>query len=170
MFKKIILAVALMLPVFGASAQSTVKIGLVDTAAIIQVLPDTEQAQKKVADTSKKYEDEYAKLNEEFKRMYDEFNAMSPDELPAIKERKTRELQDYTAKIQQFEQTAQQDLARMQQELLAPIFQKVRDAVESVGKEGNYSLIEDFNPQTTLYYAAPVEDITSQVKAKLGVK
>lgn len=170
MLKKIILAVALMLPFVGASAQSTVKIGLVDTGAIVQALPDTEAAQKKVAEASKKYEDEYAKLNEEFKRMYDEFNAMSADELPAIKERKTRELQDYTQKIQAFEQNAQQDLARMQQELLGPIFQKIKDAVESVGKEGNYSLIEDYNPQTTLYYASPVEDITTQVKAKLGVK
>ena len=169
MLKKIFLAVALMLPMFGASAQ-TLKIGLVDTTAVIQVLPDTQQAQNKLADASKKYEDEYQKLNEEFKRMYDEFNAMSQDELPAIRERKTRELQDYTQKIQAFEQNAQQDLQRMQQELLGPVMQKVKDAVESVGKEGGYSFIQDYSPQLTLYFASPVEDITPQVKAKLGVK
>lgn len=170
MFKKILLAVALMLPVFGASAQTTVKIGLVDTSAVLQALPDTQEAQKKVADASKKYEDEYQKLGEEMKRMYDEINNMKDDELPAIKERKTRELQDYSAKIQSFEQTAQQDLQRMQQELLGPIFQKIKDAVESVGKEGGYGMIQDYNPQQTLYFAAPVVDVTPQVKAKLGIK
>lgn len=168
MFKKIILAVALMLPMFGATAQAqTLKIGLIDSNAIIQAHPDTQEAQKKIDDASKKYEEEYQKLGQEFQRMYSE---MRDDDLPAIKERKTKELQDYTAKIQQFEQNAQQDLARMQQELMAPILQKIRDAVESVGKEENYSLIQDLAMQNTLYFAAPVVDLTPQVKAKLGIK
>lgn len=170
MIKKIILAVAIALPMFGASAQSTVKLGLVDTSAVLQALPDTQEAQKKVADASKKYDEEYQKLGEEMKRMYNELSQMKEDELPAIRERKTRELQDYSQKIQTFEQTAQQDLQRMQQELLNPIFTKIKDAVESVGKEGGFSMIQDYNPQQTLYYAAPVVDVTAQVKAKLGIK
>lgn len=170
MLKKIFLAVALMLPMFGASAQTSVKIGLVDTGAVLQALPDTQEAQKKVQETSKKYEEEYARLGEEMKRMYDELEKMDPKELPAIKERKTREFQDYQVKIKTFEQNAQQDLQKMQQELLGPIFQKIKDAVESVGKEGGFAMIQDYNPQTTLYYAAPVVDVTPQVKAKLGIK
>lgn len=170
MLKKILLAVAVLLPMFGASAQSTLKIGLVDTSAILQVMPDTKDAQTKLADASKKYEDEYAKLGEEMKRMYDELNNMKADELPAIRERKTREFQDYQVKVQNFEQSAQQDLSRMQQELMAPIIQKIRDAVESVGKEGGFSMIQNYEQGLTLYYAAPVVDITAQVKAKLGVK
>lgn len=170
MLKKILLAVALMLPMFGASAQTSVKIGLVDTGSVLQAMPDTQDAQKKVSDASKKYEDEYARLGEEMKRLYDELTKMKDDELPAIKERKTREFQDYQMKVQTFEQNAQQDLQRMQQELLAPIFQKIKDAVESVGKEGGFGMIQDYNPQQTLYYAAPVVDVTPQVKAKLGIK
>ena len=170
MIKKILLAVALMLPMLGAQAQTSVKIGLIDTQSVLQALPDTQEAQKKVADASKKYEDEYAKLGEEMKRLYDELNNMKSDELPAIKERKTREFQDYQMKVQNFEQSAAQDLQRMQQELLAPIFQKIKDAVESVVKEGGFGLIQDYNPQQTLYYGAPVVDVTPQVKAKLGLK
>jgi len=170
MIKKILLAVALMLPMLGASAQTSVKLGLVDTNAIIQAMPDTQEAQKKVADASKKYEEEYARLGEEMKRMYDELANMDQNELAAIRERKTKEFQDYQVKVQNFEQSAQQDLQRMQQELLAPIFQKIKDAVESVGKEGGYGMIQDYNPQQTLYFAAPVVDVTSQVKSKLGIK
>ena len=170
MLKKILLAVALALPMFGATAQTSVKIGLVDTSAVLQALPDTQEAQKKVADASKKYEDEYARLGEEMKRMYDELQNMKEDELPAIRERKTREFADYQQKVQTFEQNASQDLQKMQQDLLSPIFAKIKSAVESVGKEGGYSLIQDLNPQLTLYYGAPVTDVTPQVKAKLGVK
>ena len=164
MFKKIILAVAMMLPMFGAQAQ-TLKIGLVDTNVIVQAHPDTQEAQKKLEDASKKYEEEYQKLGVEMQRMYGE---LKDDDLPAIKERKTKELQDYAAKIQAFEQNAQQDLNRMQQELMSPVIQKIRDAVDSVAKEEGFSLIQEISQQ--MYYTAPVEDITAKVKAKLGLK
>ncbi len=88
MLKKILLAVAIALPFFGASAQQSVKIGLVDTNSILQAMPETSDAQKKLAEASKKYEDEFARLQEELKRLYDEFQAMKPDELQAIKDRK----------------------------------------------------------------------------------
>lgn len=168
MFKKILLVAAILFPMF-ASAQ-TLKIGLVDFNELIAKMPDTAAAEKQVGEVSKKYEDEYAKLGEEMKRMYDELQNMKQDELPAIRERKTREFSDYQQKIQQFEQNAMQDIQRMNQELMAPIVQKVRSAIESVGKENGYSLIQDKNPQLTYYFDAPVVDITADVKAKLGIK
>lgn len=168
MLKKLLLVAAVLFPML-ASAQ-TLKIGLVDTNEIFSKMPESAEAQKKVEEVSKKYDDEYSKLNEEMKRMYDELQAMKEDELPAIRERKTREFTDYQQKIQQFEQQAMQDLQKMQQELMSPILQKIRAAVESVGKEGNYSMIQEKNPQLTIYFASPVVDITPEVKAKLGVQ
>ena len=166
MIKKIILAAALALPVF-ASAQS-VKIGLVDTNAVMTSLPEMKTAQEKMEATAKSYQDEYNKLGEEMNRKLEEFKAMKEDEPAAIKERKTRELEDFNQKIQQFQQQADQDLTKLQQDLLMPIQQKVRDAIQSVGKEGGYTLIQELQQQ--LFYAAPAADITADVKAKLGVK
>jgi len=168
MFKKILLVAAILIPML-ASAQ-TLKIGLVDQSDILSKMPETEAAQKQIADISKKYDDEYKKLVEEMNRRIEDFKQMKEDELPAIKERKARDIEDYQSKIQQFENTAMQEIQKMNQELMAPIVQKIRSAIESVGKEGGYSLIQDKNPQLTIYFAAPVVDITPEVKAKLGVK
>lgn len=169
MLKKILLAIALMIQFMGANAQN-LKIGLVDVSAIIQVMPETAEAQNKLADASKKYEAEYQRLGDEMKRLLDDYQSMKQDELQAIKDRKTRELNDFQQKMQTFEQNAQQDLSKMQQELMGPIVVKIRSAIESVGKENGYSIIQDLNPQTTFYYAAPIEDVTAAVKAKLGIK
>lgn len=166
MIKKILLAVALAFPMF-VSAQ-TLKVGIVDTNAVLTAMPATQNAQSKIAETSKKYEDEYALLQEQLKKLYDEFQAMSDSEPQAIKDRKTRDITEMQQKIQNFLQNADQDLQKVQQELMAPIFTQVRNAVESVGKEGNFSYIQELNAQV-LYYAAPVEDITNAVKAKLGL-
>lgn len=167
MLKKLLLAAAVLIPML-ASAQ-TLKMGIVDLAEIFNKMPEREAAEKQIAEVSKKYEAENEKLGEEMKRMYDEFQAMKEDELPAIKERKARELQDYNQKIQQFQQTAYNDLQKLQADLMGPIQQKLQSAVEAVGKEGGYSLIQPKAPDVILYYGAPVEDITAQVKAKLGI-
>ncbi|MCH5237592.1 MAG: OmpH family outer membrane protein [Muribaculaceae bacterium] len=167
MLKKLLLVAALAFPMM-ASAQ-TLKVGIVDVDEIVQKLPDYAEAQTKLSDTSKKYEDEYAKLNEEMKRRYDELEKMGDDELPAIRERKVKDFQEYQLKIQQFEQSATQELSRYQQDLMAPIYTKVNNAIQSVGQEGGYSLIEAKISQIVLYYADPVVDITNEVKAKLGV-
>lgn len=165
MIKKILLAVALAIPMF-VSAQ-TLKIGVVDTSAIMQAMPDTKTAENKLADTSKKYEEEFGKLQTEFGKLYEEFQKMPESEPQAIRERKTRELADMQQKIETFQQSASQDLQKMQQELMAPIISKVRDAIESVAKENSYSIVEEAG--ALIYFAAPVVDITSHVKAKLGV-
>ncbi len=168
MIKKVLLAIALICPML-LSAQ-TLKIGLVDFDAIVQAMPETAAANNQLKEVSDKYDAEYKKLGEEMNRLVTEYQNMAENELPAIKERKTRELSDYQQKIQQFEQNAMQDLNKMQSALMGPIQQKVVQAIESVGREGNYSLIQMYAPQLTLYHAAPVEDVTSAVKAKLGVK
>lgn len=168
MIKKVILAIALICPML-LSAQ-TLKIGLVDFDAILSAMPETTAAQNQIKEVSEKYEAEYKKLGEEMNRLVTEYQNMPETELPAIKERKTRELSDYQQKIAQFEQTAGQDLQKMQMDLMAPITQKINQAVESIGREGNYSLIQIYTPQITLYRADPVEDVTSAVKAKLGIQ
>lgn len=168
MFKKLLLMAALALPML-ASAQ-TVKIGLVDTNAIMAAMPETIEAQNKIQDTSNKYDEEYRKLGEEMKRMYDELSNLDESTPAAIRDRKTRDFTEYQQKIQQFEQNAMQDLQKLQNDLMAPIVQKMRTAIESVGIEGGYSLIEDNNPQIVLYHSAPTVDITNDVKTKLGIR
>lgn len=168
MLKKILLAVAVMLPMF-ASAQ-TVKIGIVDTNAVFTVMPETASAQTKIQEIQKKYQDEFTRLEDEYKRMVDELQKMKEDELPAIRERKTREITDYQQKIQAFMNSADQDITQQQQSLMAPIATKIKEAIESVGKENGFSLIQAYSPDQIMYYASPVEDITPLVKAKLGLK
>ena len=167
MIKKILLIAALVLPMC-AFAQD-LKIGVINVTEVIQKLPEYNEAQTKFVETSKRYEDELAKLNEELKRKYDDLQNMPQDELETIRERKVREFQEYQVKIQQFTQTADQELAKVQQELMAPIEKKVQDAISSVGQEGNFSLIQPLESSLILYHAAPVLDITNDVKAKLGV-
>ena len=166
MFKKAILAIALAIPML-ASAQS-VKIGLVNAQSIVPDMPEYKTAQTTLEGVAKKWDDEYKKMTDEAQAKFTEFQNMPQDTPKAMQERKAQELQEMQGKLQQFEQTAQQDLQQQQQTLMASVMQKVQQAIEAVGKEGNYTIIQE--KAAVLYFGAPAEDITAAVRARLGLK
>ena len=166
MLKKILLAVAIALPLF-ASAQ-TLTIGIVDTNTIGQAMPEWATAQQKLQENDNKYKQEGQRLVQAYQKLVEEAQNMKPDELQAVKDRKIREVQEMEQKIQAYSQQADQDLSRMQQELMTPIMQKIKAAIESVAQENNISLVQE--TQVAIYFQAPVKDITPLVKAKLGLK
>lgn len=166
MLKKILLAVLVALPMM-VSAQ-TVKIGLVDTQSVMTALPAYTEAQTTLETIAKKYEDESKKLQAELQRLYEEYQTMGQDALPAIKERKEQDIMACEQKMQSFSQRAREDLQKQQEALMSPIIANVQSAIQSVGKEGGYTLIQELG--AVYYYGTPAEDITATVKAKLGVK
>lgn len=168
MIKKLLLAVAIALPML-ASAQS-LKIGLVDANVVVEAMPETTQAKNELTQKQEAYQKQGQALEAEMQTKYAEFQKLDEKTPQAIKDMKLRELQDQDQKLQLFQQQAQQDLQKQYAELMQPIMLKVKSAIESVGKENNFSLIQDKNEQITYYFASPVEDITNLVKAKLGLK
>ena len=146
MIKRLILAVLVALP-FSALAQ---KFGVVDLDNVFQAMPETATAQTQLTDASKKYEDEFQKLREEVDKL--------------------NELTERDQKVQQFRNTASQDLARLQEQLMAPIQQKINDAVKAVGQEGNFTFIFPNEQGLLLYTGTDVVNVTALVKTKLGIK
>lgn len=168
MIKKLILAAIVALP-FSAFAQ---KFGVVNIETVFQAMPETTTAQTQMTEASKKYEDEFAKLREEVDKLFTEYQNLQKDPATpdAIKERRLNELQERDQKVQQFRNTASQDLARLQEQLMAPIQQKIDEAVKAVGQEGNYTFIFPHEEALLLYTGSDVTDVTNAVKAKLGIK
>ena len=88
----------------------------------------------------------------------------------AIKERHQQELQEDYTKIQNFQQTASQDIQKQQETLLAPISQKLQNAIQAVGAEGGFTFIYDLSIPAIVYTGTGAEDVSAKVKAKLGIK
>lgn len=164
MIKKLLLAIVVALPSM-ALAQ---KFGVVNAQPIIESMPDMTEARTALEAASKKYEDEFKNLQEEFNKKYTEFQGMNDETPQTIKDRRLSELQELDQKMNQFRTTASQDLQRQQEQLMAPIQQKVMTAIQAVGAEGDYTMI--FENNVPIYVGKNVEDITPQVKAKLGLK
>lgn len=164
MIKKLLLAIMIALPM-SVFAQ---KFAVINTQELMEAMPELQTVKEQMEASNKKYEDEFAKLQEEFSKKFEEFQALEETTPQTIKERRMQEMQELENKINQFRQTATQDLQRQQQQLMAPIQEKVIKAIQSAGQEGNYTFI--FENVVPLYTGTDVTDITSTVKTRLGIK
>lgn len=162
MFKKLFLALAIMIPAM-AFAQ---KFGTVDYQAVFQLMPERAQAEEQLASISKTYETELTKLRETFDKEYAEFQAL--EDTNPIKNSRRQALEELNTRIQNFLETAQQDLARQEQTLLAPIQEKLTNAIKAVGANNNFTFILPVG--MAIYSGTDVIDVTDMVKAELGVK
>ena len=168
MIKKLILAAFLALPM--CIAAQTLKFGTVNTQEIFNLMPDRVTAENTLKSVSEKYEAEFKKLQEEFNKKYTEFQALDESTPQSIKDSRMRELQENSQKIQNFQQTAQQEIAKQQETLHAPISDKIQKAIQAVGAEGGFTFIYDLSIPAIVYHGTGAVDATPLVKAKLGIQ
>ena len=151
-------------------AAQTLKFGTVNTQEIFNLMPDKVTAENTLKSVSEKYEAEFKKLQEEFNKKYTEFQALDESTPQSIKDSRMRELQENSQKIQNFQQTAQQEIAKQQETLLAPISDKIQKAIQAVGAEGGFTFIYDLSIPAIVYHGTGAVDATPLVKAKLGIQ
>jgi outer membrane protein len=167
MIKKLLLAILIALP-FSAFAQ---KFGVVDVNKVFTTMPEATAMQQQLSDASKKYEDEFSKLREELDKLYTDYQTIQndPNTPETIKERRIQEIQERANKVDQFRETAQQDLSRLNEQLAAPIQQKITEAITAVGQENGYTFIFPNEQGLLLYKGSEVVDATPAVLKKLGL-
>ena len=150
----------------AAMAQKNVKLGHINSSELMQIMPGRDSAQ---AAFQREVEDLQATLKtmqEELETRYNEYRAKESQMSDLIKQTKQRELQDMGARMEEFQKNAQQQLQDREQELLKPIIDRAKKAIEEVGKERGYTYIFD-SSVGALLYQQDSEDIMPFVKAKL---
>ena len=165
----IIIVLAALLSPFAASAQQKAKFGHIDYGEIIKIMPGVDTVQKVIANmqaelqaTGEEMAKEFQKKNEEYQQMVNKGTSS-----PAVLKIKEDELTNMYQRIQDFSQSAEQDLQAKQLELLKPFQEKILEAVKEVGKEHGFTYIFD---TSVLTYYEQGENVAAKVKEKLGIK
>ncbi|MCK9338436.1 MAG: OmpH family outer membrane protein [Bacteroidales bacterium] len=149
------------------SAQGKVKFGHLDYEAMLLSMPGVDTAQNQINQLRAELEAEATQMQNEFQTKYEDFNRKQATYSQAVAQVKQQELETMYTRIQTFSETAQNTLLTKQSELLAPIQKRLKDAITEIGKENHYTYIFD---TASLSFYADSEDITAQVKLKLGIQ
>jgi len=152
---------------FASQAQNPVKIGYVDLQTLLPIMPGIDSVKIKLQKYQQTLSDKMDAMKAEFDNKYLDYESKANTMSDLIKQTANKELSDLKARIDAFEQQANQDLQAKQQELVQPFIIKARNAVAEVAKENKYTYIL---MQDALVYSEPTDDILPLVKKKLGIQ
>lgn len=149
------------------SAQNA-KLGHINSMELMQMMPEMDSMQRVLQDYGKELQDNIAMMQTELQNKYTEYQNNQSQWSDLIKQTKGKELQDMQVRVQEFMQQAEEDYQRKTQELLAPITDRVKKAIEEVAKEGKFSYIID-SSNGTVFMGSESIDVAPEVKKKLGL-
>ena len=168
--KFILVALLLLVPTVNY-AQKVLKFGHINSQEIIQAMPERDSAVAKLEKFRKELSDTYEGLNTELNTKYQKYLEEEKTLNDIVKKTRYDELQQMQQRIQQFQETANQQIPQKQSELMQPIIEKLKSVITEVGKEGGFIYIFDVGGSTNvLFFSADSQDVSSLVKAKLGLK
>ncbi|MBR1514030.1 MAG: OmpH family outer membrane protein [Bacteroidales bacterium] len=167
-FKVLFLGVALF--VMSGVANAQVKIAHVNTAEVLDAMPEKAKAEK---DLEKYYNDLQGQLQtmaQEYQTKMQDYEANQATMSNLVKQSKEKEIVDIQNRIQQFQANAEVDFENKRAELLKPMLDKIQNAINAVGKEKGYTYMLDMATGAAVYIGTDAIDATKDVKAKLGIK
>ena len=166
MNKKLIAILFLMAPL-AIFAQ---KFGHLNSADIIQAMPEYTKAQTEIQELEKQCTNELQMMEQELAKKSETYEKEKAT-LPAnIQQRRESELQELYARMQQYYQTSQQELQQASQEKMAALTEKITKAIKEVGVAGGYVYIFDLASGIPYISETLSTDVTAAVKSKLGIK
>jgi|TARA_B100001173_G_scaffold251831_1_gene222858 outer membrane protein len=162
--KKILLLSLTLLISISSFSQN--KFGYIDSQELLLLMPERKTAEEEVQTFAKSLESQLQAMTAEYQQSVQEYQANEATYTDLVKQDKVTEITGLEQRIQSFQQNAQQALQSKEQELLEPILQKARKAIEDVASEGDYTYIFDKSVGSILYVKES-ENILDKVKKKL---
>ncbi len=164
---KLTLAIALMM---GSTSLFAQKFGRINTQEIIMAMPETKTMQTNMEAYAKELQDNIETMNVEFNTKLQDFQKNFNTMNDMAKEMKEKDLNDLQARIREFQERAQQEYQRKQNELLSPIIEKAKNAIDKISAAGGYLVIFDTSTGSLAYFdEAALTDIAPEVKKELGI-
>lgn len=164
-FQSVIIGVIIAFVLFGgnvAKAQNF-KVAVVEVETVLKELPEAIEADKKIKDIGQKWQDTLITLRNDLQSKFEQYQkqkSMMPQDQQK-KEEEALQQQQMTLLQYQEEKFGQQgELSIMREKFLAPIREKVKQAIETVAKKEKFQLVVD---KLMVLYSESSIDITFTV-------
>ena len=167
-FKVLFLGVALF--VMSGVANAQVKIAHVNTAEVLDAMPEKAKAEKNLENYYGELQKQLETMAKEYQTKLQDYEANQATMSNLVKQSKEKEIVDLQTRIQQFQMNAEDEFASKRAELLKPMLDKIQNAINAVGKEKGYTYILDLATGAAVYVGDNSVDCTKDVKTKLGIK
>ena len=167
-FFAFIAAGILLLSAPAAFGQSKQKLGHIDSDSLLQMMPERAAAEKAIEDRAKELQATLQAMGSEYETKLTDYQTNAATMSDLIRQTKEKELLDIQTRIQNFQQSADEDLQETRIKELEPVLEKARQAIKDVANENGYTYVFDSSVGVVLHYPDG-DDILPLVKKKLGL-
>ncbi|MDR3668642.1 MAG: OmpH family outer membrane protein [Ignavibacteriaceae bacterium] len=146
------------------------KIGYVDSDAIMDKLPDAQDAKQKLDVLVQEWQGELNKIENTWKTKYDDYEKrklIMTDQSRAELEAELVKLEKQISEYREKKFGTNGEMFQKQDELMKPVQNKVFSAIKEVALEEDYDYVFDKSGDILLLYAKDKYDITMKVLNKL---
>ncbi|MGK9367694.1 OmpH family outer membrane protein [Melioribacter sp. Ez-97] len=162
--------ILLLILAFSSVSFAQLKIGYVDSEAIMSQLPEAQDAQKKLDAIIKEWQEELNKMEKDWKTKYEDYEKrkliLSEQKRVEI-EKELVQLEEQISKFRQEKFGVRGELFQKKEELDKPILNRIFNAIEEVAKENDFDFIFDKSGDIMFLYAKEEYDVTNLVLEKL---
>lgn len=163
--KSLFLAFLMALPLTATYAQS--KVAHIDTQKLISEMPEVIAAQKQLEQLEKTYTSEIENTYKEFQTKAQSYSADAANQTDVTNQARQKELETMQQNINQYRETAAQDLQKKQVEMMRPLYDKARSAIEKVAAAQGFDYVLDASAGGSVIMAKG-KDLMTDVKTELG--
>lgn len=165
--KKLFLLIVL--GVLSLTANAQTRFGYFSFDNVLKSMPDYVMAQRSIDDLRQKYDAEMKRAEDEFNSKYEEFLDVQKDLVPAILRKRQAELQEMMQKNINFKNESQRLLKQAEADALAPVKNKLYNALTKVGQAQGYAFILNTDGDACPYVNPEMgEDATELIKEALN--
>lgn len=166
--KTLLIAAALFI---GASQtiSAQAKIAHINVSELMTSYPDMKTAQAQVKKIGETYDAQYKTMVSEYQTKLKKYEGEAATVTEAINETRSKEMQDMGQRIQQYRENAGKELQQKELDLVKPIMEKARTAIQKVAKAKGYQYVLD-STDVSGVILADGPDLLGDVKKELGFK
>ena len=147
------------------NAQS--KVAHINTAELVESMPTMKAARGELEKLAKTYETDIQTMIKEYQNKTTQYDAEASTKTDEENQKRLTEVTGMQQSIGAYQKQAQEDLQKKEAELMTPIYDKARVAIQKVAKAQGYNYVLDsMNGQGVLY--ADGKDLLADVKKELG--
>lgn len=149
-------------------AEPVSRIGFLSCDSLLKVMPQYAIVQKQMSDLRHAYEAELKRVEDEFNQKYEAFLDGQKEFPRTILLKRQNELQELLKKNVEFKQQGRNDLRRAEQEAMAPLREKMKEAIAKVARKQGLALVVNTDSEACPFIAPESGiDIQEQVAALL---
>lgn len=152
--------------IFPVVAQKAPKIGHINSAELLSLMPERKVAAAKMDSITKQAEKYLQEMMTEYRAEQEKFQAAGPSMSELVRKDAEEKINGLATRIQAFQQQATESLQADEAKLVEPIITKAKKAIEQVAKENGYTYVLDTSVGAVLYWEES-DNLLNMVKKKL---